>query len=308
MPIRLLALLGALLAAAVPAALAQTQEHYADLTEDDATLPSGNPDYPYYTDTYEAEVAAGQALEVVLVSLSQYMVPRVLVVSPSADTLASARYLGGAGLARVVVREADAGTWTVLASSADGGATGNYSLTISVLDEAPAATLHELAVEGDAEALATALEDAEYVDLPENHRTPLMFAAQGGHVEAVEVLLAAGADVNAVAGRSGPMYRPEMTLDTPLHIAAEAGQDAVVAVLLAAGADLTAENAYGTPPLVAAVYGGNPDVVQQLLDAGADPDAGEETAREVAANMAEADWVEEAKKPGYAAINALLNG
>ncbi|MEM8600654.1 MAG: ankyrin repeat domain-containing protein [Bacteroidota bacterium] len=311
MSIRSVTLLAASLVtalAATPTAPAQTQEHYADLTADDATLPGSNPDYPFYVDAYEAEVNAGQALEVVLASLSQYMVPRVLVVSPAADTLSNARYLGSTGLARIVVREAKAGTWTVLAASADGGATGNYSLTVSVLDEAPAATLHELAAEGDAEALAVALETADDVDLPENFRSPLMFAAQGGHVEAVEVLLAAGADVNAVAGRPGPMYRPEMTLDTPLHIAAEAGREAVVDVLLAAGADLAAENAYGTSPLVAAVYGANPAVVQRLLDAGADPDAGEETARDVAASMAEADWVDAAKKPGYAAINTMLNG
>ncbi|MEO1477776.1 MAG: ankyrin repeat domain-containing protein [Bacteroidota bacterium] len=310
LPLRLLPFLAALLVVSLvssPRALAQMQEHYADLTEDDATLPGGNPDYPFYADAYEAEVAAGQAIAVDLASLSPYMVPRVLVVSPAADTLSNDRYLGSTGLARIVVREAVAGTWTVLASSADGGATGNYALTISVLDEAPAAALHELAAEGDAGGLAVALEGDEDVDRPENYRTPLMFAAQGGHVAAVEVLLEAGADVNAVAGRPGPMYRPEMTLDTPLHIAAEAGQEAVVAVLLEAGADLTAENAYGAPPLVAAVYGGNLAVVQQLLDAGADPDAGEESARAVAASMAEADWVEEAKKPGYAEINTLLN-
>lgn len=84
-----------------------------------------------------------------------------------------------------------------------------------------------------------------------------------------------------------------------------------MAVLFDAGADLAAVNVYGATSLVAAVYGANPDVVQRLLAAGADPDVGNEIAREAATGMAEADWDEDAcepKKPGYAEINALLNG
>ena len=80
-------------------------------------------------------------------------------------------------------------------------------------------------------------------------------------------LLAAGADPNA----PGPNGR------TPLHEVADldyGGEAAVAAVLLAAGADTEARCRSGWTPLHYATFGrGDPELVEALLDAGADPTA-----------------------------------
>ena len=61
----------------------------------------------------------------------------------------------------------------------------------------------------------------------------------------------------------------------PLHLAVEdGGNPAVVQALLDAGTDPNVKGGlYPQTPLISAVEGGNPAVVQALLDAGADPNA-----------------------------------
>lgn len=77
---------------------------------------------------------------------------------------------------------------------------------------------------------AGAARDAAVADL----RTPLFYAAARGHVGALEVLLAAGADPNA---REASQVS-DMTTDlTPLHYAVLNGHSAAVAMLLCYGAD-----------------------------------------------------------------------
>jgi ankyrin repeat protein len=72
--------------------------------------------------------------------------------------------------------------------------------------------------------------------------TPLHCAAWKGHVAVAEVLLVAGADVNAA-------NQNEHGGTTPLHAAAHGNQKAVVEVLLRHGADLAAKNVHGRTPL-----------------------------------------------------------
>lgn len=56
--------------------------------------------------------------------------------------------------------------------------------------------------------------------------------------------------------------------ESPLHIAAELGNLDIIECLIEAGANLDAENDYGDTPLF---YGyDNPDVVDCLIEAGAD--------------------------------------
>src|SRR5260370_1420216 len=136
--------------------------------------------------------------------------------------------------------------------------------------------------------------------------TPLMYAASVGSVDAVKLLLAAGADakvknsfdatalmwgitnlekvrllvdagvdVNAVTGRG----------DTALHFAAGAGNVTMVKLLLAKGADVNTATQESIPVrkgpialnhLTALMYAapyGTPDLVRLLIDAGAEVNA-----------------------------------
>ena len=69
--------------------------------------------------------------------------------------------------------------------------------------------------------------------------TPLMLAAQSGHVEMVAMLLEHGADVNAQNVKSG---RPDQCA---FHFACGAGQLSVVRALMDAGCDSGTRDAEG---------------------------------------------------------------
>ncbi|MGB5211212.1 MAG: ankyrin repeat domain-containing protein [Gammaproteobacteria bacterium] len=94
-------------------------------------------------------------------------------------------------------------------------------------------------------------------------RTALHFAAQDGHQEVVKTLIAHDASVNA---RTGQGY-------TPLILAAEGGHVATIRVLLKTGADIEARNMIGTTPLIGAALKNHSDAAILLLELGAEPDA-----------------------------------
>jgi ankyrin repeat protein len=75
----------------------------------------------------------------------------------------------------------------------------------------------------------------------ESGETPLHFAARRGHLKVAELLIAAGADVNARDNERNKL--------TPLHWAAIYGHDKVVALLLAHKADRTAKDWDNKTPL-----------------------------------------------------------
>ena len=87
--------------------------------------------------------------------------------------------------------------------------------------------------------------------------TPLHYAAGGGHVEVIEVLLKAGANVNALDNFG----------KTPLHWTADANQPDAAVALLNAGADPSPWSRFGTP-LDIAVKKDNKEVEQALRDHG----------------------------------------
>lgn len=104
-------------------------------------------------------------------------------------------------------------------------------------------------------------------------RTALFVAAARQHIRIIQALLAAGGDPNI-----GDEYG-----DTPLHLVARApfmtspaARTAIAKLLLAAGANPNGRGMYGGTPLHAALdglhtMGVNLEVVQMLVDAGADP-------------------------------------
>jgi ankyrin repeat protein len=88
----------------------------------------------------------------------------------------------------------------------------------------------------------------------------LHFAAWWGHIQTVQELLAAGADVSAVASTCRV---------TALYLAAEDGHDGVVQLLLDNGADADAATASGSTALHVAAQCGHAKVAKLLLSAGA---------------------------------------
>ena len=101
-------------------------------------------------------------------------------------------------------------------------------------------------------------------------RSPLMRAAMGGHVGALNALLRHErcVDVLDVGARDD-------VGDTALRLAAQDGHVGTVAALLAAGAPPDVRNNDGATPAMAAAFCGHADVLRLLFAAGADPGAGD---------------------------------
>ena len=95
--------------------------------------------------------------------------------------------------------------------------------------------------------------------------TPLIRAAEAGHLDIVDVLLGAGAGVDGQCQCE--------TGESALWAAVANGRVGVAARLLEAGADPNCSSDSGTTALHIAVYRGRQDLVDLLQGAGADPDA-----------------------------------
>ena len=124
-------------------------------------------------------------------------------------------------------------------------------------------------------------------------------AAMQGDRDAVRLLIAQGADVNAAQGdgmtalhwaafkddvdmarvliKAGANVKAETRIDatTPLFMAARNGDAAMIDLLLYAGADAKSADKLGTTPLMMAAASGSADAVKVLLDHGADVNAKE---------------------------------
>lgn len=114
-------------------------------------------------------------------------------------------------------------------------------------------------------------------------QTALMWAAAQRHPEVVEALLKAGADlrvrsdvwtqVMAVPPHSRPEYNREIPHggNTALLFAVRAGDLPSARVLVDAGADVDDADAWGVSAAVLAAHGGHRDLLEFLLENGADP-------------------------------------
>ncbi len=122
--------------------------------------------------------------------------------------------------------------------------------------------IHDAAIQGDLAKIKSLLETNPRLleSRNENEKTPLHFAAQGGHKEIVEILLKNGADVNA----------KNVALETPLHYAAAMGHKEIVDLLISGGAMLNAGTSNGSTPLHYSANLGNSEIIRVLIEKGAD--------------------------------------
>lgn len=95
--------------------------------------------------------------------------------------------------------------------------------------------------------------------------TPLQRASANGHIGCVALLLAKGAERNAISQNRDRA--------TALHFAAAQGHLEIVNLLIQLGANVEAEASLGWKPLHSAASGGHLTVVESLLRAGANPAA-----------------------------------
>ena len=157
----------------------------------------------------------------------------------------------------------------------------------------------DLAALGDAEALRRVLADNAGASSSRSADgfTALHFAAFLGGAAAVEVLLDAGADANAVADNDMRVR--------PLHSAAALGDVEACRLLIAAGADPDARQVGDHTPLHEAALTGNAALVDLLLEAGADPAAQNAEGRDAFAFAADNGHAEIAARIEQSRTSAL---
>jgi len=128
---------------------------------------------------------------------------------------------------------------------------------------------------GDTAQIKTLLEaGADHAAVDEAGETALMHAAHGGHVAAVQLLIAAGADVNAKSPQGWTaLAKAAYNSET------ERGYVEVIEVLHEAGASLDERIFFGITPLMLAAGGGDAQVVEWLINTGADVLAANEGGR-----------------------------
>ena len=140
--------------------------------------------------------------------------------------------------------------------------------TALVAQQAPAPAaqpdVHDAALKGDLQAVKDWLDRYPalvHAEKPPNRKTPLHYAAQGGHRDVVELLLDKGAQVNC----------PNIAGETPLHYAASAETPDVAILLLARGANPKARTVSGRTAVGLATAWGRPATIRALIERGADP-------------------------------------
>ena len=171
---------------------------------------------------------------------------------------------------------------------------GALLLCLPALAAAVSATtpVADAAMRGDIETVRALLRDGADVNAPQGDgMTALHWAARRGSAELAEMLVHAGANVDAVT-RVGQY--------SGLHLAAQSGSAPVVEILLDAGSDPHAASATGgATPLHFAAGAGSAAAIEALLNHGADVNA-----REAARQQTPLMWA--ASYNRVAAINALV--
>jgi ankyrin repeat protein len=132
---------------------------------------------------------------------------------------------------------------------------------------APDAPLADAAMRGDVEQVRALLKSGAEVNAAQGDgMTALHWAAELGSVPMAEMLIAAGARLEALTRLGG---------FTPLHLAAEAGRAEVAGKLLEAGANVRAATTTGTTALHLAAGAGSAPTIAVLVQHDAEVDARE---------------------------------
>jgi len=145
---------------------------------------------------------------------------------------------------------------------------GALFLAVLIGADAPESPVADAAMMGDVDVVRQLLREGADVNAAQGDgMSALHWAAERGSAELTEMLLYAGATVDAVT-RIGRY--------TPLHIASRNGQAQVVSAVLSAGADVGARtDPGGTTALHLAATAGDASVIGLLVEAGAEVDARE---------------------------------
>ena len=134
---------------------------------------------------------------------------------------------------------------------------------VSVQDDA---RLHRFSREGRLDKIRDYIDSVNPLTLEDrlNNRrgvfgyTPLHEAVNGGHADALEILLKKGGDINS---RANTGY-------TPLHLAASAGNIECVRVLLRYNANIAAKDDYQKSPRQTAALSSKANIVKLLISEG----------------------------------------
>ncbi len=142
-------------------------------------------------------------------------------------------------------------------------------------------------------------------------QTALMWAAAEGHVEVMQALIEAGADINMRSAyikvaevdpdkRQGGFVYPSIPPGrmAALHFAARDGQLESARLLVEAGADLNIVDEQGSNALVLATLNGHFDVAALLLEAGADPNIRDRYGRSVLFVATDMNTLDANPRPG----------
>ena len=144
-------------------------------------------------------------------------------------------------------------------------ARGAVLTTLTAAQQPPpadaAAALLSAATAGDADGAAVALRAGAHLESRDAHqRTPLLLAVTGDRLEVARLLVALGADPDALDDRH----------DTPWLVTGVTGSVPMLEVLLPAGPDLTVRNRFGGVSVIPAAERGHVEYVRRVVQTGID--------------------------------------
>lgn len=121
--------------------------------------------------------------------------------------------------------------------------------------------LHQATAQGDVQAVQALLAQGANIEARDGRgATPLLVATHHNHGAVAKVLIEAGADVNA----------KDSIQDSPYLYAGARGHDEILKMSLAHGADLKSLNRFGGTALIPAAERGHVETVRTLITAGVD--------------------------------------